>query len=110
MQLLKMIPSPKVSSKLYCVPVEIKSTQKQPSCEKMVRPLKSLGEKSCEIKGGGQKMAAMMLMLIMPPFISQLFTQAIEGCDTLFSQLEWPLLLEHQEVNRCRVPRVELFT
>ena len=26
--------------------------------------LKSLGEKSCEIKGGGQEMAAMMLMLI----------------------------------------------
>ena len=25
--------------------------------------LKSLGEKSCEIKGGGQEMAAMMLML-----------------------------------------------
>ena len=26
--------------------------------------LKSLSEKSCEIKGGGQEMAAMMLMLI----------------------------------------------
>ena len=26
--------------------------------------LKSLGEKSCEIKGGSQEMAAMMLMLI----------------------------------------------
>ena len=26
--------------------------------------LKSLGEKSCEIKGGGQEMVAMMLMLI----------------------------------------------
>ena len=26
--------------------------------------LKRLGEKSCEIKGGGQEMAAMMLMLI----------------------------------------------
>ena len=26
--------------------------------------LKSLGEKSCEIKGGGQEMAAMMLTLI----------------------------------------------
>ena len=26
--------------------------------------LKSLGEKCCEIKGGGQEMAAMMLMLI----------------------------------------------
>ena len=26
--------------------------------------LKSLGEKSCEIKGGGQQMAAMMLILI----------------------------------------------
>ena len=40
------------------------STQKQPSCEKMGAALKSLGEKSCEIKGGGQEMAAMMLMLI----------------------------------------------
>ena len=29
----------------------------------MVRPLKNLGEKSCEIKGGGQEVAAMMLML-----------------------------------------------
>ena len=38
------------------------SAQKQPSCEKGIA-LKSLGEKSCEIKGGGQQMAAMMLML-----------------------------------------------
>ena len=60
--------------------------------------LKSLGEKSCEIKGGSQQMAAMMLMLIkfnngcallkfisiniiaaicwLPPLISQLFHQA----------------------------------
>jgi len=31
------------------------STQKQPSCEKVVRPFKSLGEKVWEIKGGGQE-------------------------------------------------------
>ena len=30
----------------------------------MVRTLESLGEKSCEIKGGDQEMAAMMLMLL----------------------------------------------
>ena len=35
---------------------------KQPSCEKVVRPKKAW-QKSCEIKGGGQEMAAMMLML-----------------------------------------------
>ena len=42
----------------------IKSTKKQPSCKKKSAALKNLGEKSCEIKGGGQEMAAMMLMLI----------------------------------------------
>ena len=31
---------------------------------KLCVALKSLGEKSCEIKGGSQEMAAMMLMLI----------------------------------------------
>ena len=36
--------------------------QKQPNCMKGVQPLKSLGEKSCEIKGGGHEMAAMMLI------------------------------------------------
>ena len=36
--------------------------QKQPSCIKRVRPSKSLGEKSCEIKGGGYEMTAMMLI------------------------------------------------
>ena len=39
------------------------TTQKQPSCKKRVRPQKP--GKSCEIKGGGQEIAAMMLMLIM---------------------------------------------
>ena len=61
--------------------------------------LKSLGEKSCEIKGGGQEMSAMMLMLInfnnaqpllklfsiyitaaiswLPPLILQLFSPRI---------------------------------
>jgi len=42
----------------------VKSAQKQPSCEKVIRPLKSQGEKSGEIKGGSQEMAAMVLMLI----------------------------------------------
>ena len=41
---------------------EVKSTQKQPSCKKNAA-LKSLSEKSCEIKGGGQEIAAVMLML-----------------------------------------------
>jgi len=39
--------------------VKNSSTQKQPSCG---AALKSLGEKSWEIKGGGQEMAAMMLI------------------------------------------------
>ena len=42
---------------------EVKSTQKQPSCKKRVRPLKVWVKKSCEIKGGSQEMAAMILML-----------------------------------------------
>ena len=37
---------------------------KQPSCKKGAA-LKSLGEESCEIKGGSQQMAAMMLILTM---------------------------------------------
>ena len=41
-----------------------RSTQKQSNCEKGVALLKNLGEKSCKIKGGGQQMAAMMLMLL----------------------------------------------
>ena len=47
----------------YKVQKGVKSTQKQPSCEKNGAALKNLGEKSCEFKGGGQEMAAMMLML-----------------------------------------------
>ena len=50
--------------KYYKVQKEVKSTQKQPSCEKNGAALKSLDEKSCKIKDGGQKMVAMMLMLI----------------------------------------------
>ena len=46
----------------YNVHKEVKSTQKQPSFEEMVR-LKSLGEKSYEIKDGGQEIVAMVLML-----------------------------------------------
>ena len=38
--------------------------QKQPSCIKRVLPSKSLGEKSCEIKGGNNEMVAMMWMII----------------------------------------------
>ena len=38
---------------------------KQPSCIKRVWPSNSLGEKSCEIKGGGHEMAAVMLITIM---------------------------------------------
>ena len=44
----------------------MKFTQKQPSCAKLSKngaALKCLGEKSCEINGGGQEMAAMMLLL-----------------------------------------------
>ena len=37
---------------------------KQPSCITSVQPSKSLSEKSCEIKGGGPEMAAMMLMIL----------------------------------------------
>ena len=43
---------------------EVKSTQKQPNCIERVQPLKSLSEKSCEIKCGGHEMAVMMLMII----------------------------------------------
>ena len=44
---------------------EVKSTQKKNSqVVKNGAALKSLGEKGCEIKGGGQEIAAMMLMLI----------------------------------------------
>ena len=68
----------------YKVQKEVKSMQKQPGCEKMLQPSKSW-VKICEIKGGGQEMAAMMLMLInfnssiiaaiswLPPLISQHF-------------------------------------
>ena len=40
------------------------TTQKQPSCIKRVRLSKSLGEKSCEIKGSGHEMAVMMWYFI----------------------------------------------
>ena len=39
-------------------------TKKNSQAVKKGAVLKSLGEKSCEIKGGSQEMAAMMLMLI----------------------------------------------
>ena len=62
----------KVSHRLvlgpYKVQKEVKSTQKKSKKNtaklgKSGTALKSLGEKSCEIKGGGQEMAAIMLML-----------------------------------------------
>ena len=70
--------------------------QKQPSCEKMVWPQKAWVKKVVKIKGGGNEMVAMMLMLInlimavcivkisiniiaaifrLPPLISQLFSR-----------------------------------
>ena len=48
---------------IITIPTFKQTVQKQPSCEKGAT-LKSLGEKSCEIKGGGQQMATLMLMLI----------------------------------------------
>ena len=73
---------------------EVISTQKQPSCEKGAA-LKSLGEKSCEIKGGSQQMAAMMLMLIkfnngLVKFISINIIAAICWPPPLISQLFHP--------------------
>ena len=47
---------------LYKVQKDVKSTQKSQAM-KNGAALNSLGEKSCEIKGGGQEMAAMMLIL-----------------------------------------------
>ena len=59
--------------------------------------LKGLGEKSCEIKGGGQKMAAMMLMLkkfnngcVLLKFISINIIVAISWSPPLISQLFSP--------------------
>ena len=43
---------------------EMKFMLKQPNCKKDAA-FKSLSEKSCEIKGGGQEMAGMMLVLVM---------------------------------------------
>ena len=40
--------------------------------------LKILGEKSCEIKGGGQQMSAVMLILTMRNFKAAFFSQL--GC------------------------------
>ena len=44
----------------------------------MVQSLKSLGEKSYEIKGGSQEMAVMMLMLISFNNAHSFFTEAFE--------------------------------
>ena len=46
----------------YKVQNEVKFTQNSQAVKNGVA-LKILGEKSCEIKGGGLEMAAMMLML-----------------------------------------------
>ena len=79
---------------------EVKSIQKQPSCKKNSAALKSLGEKSCKIKGGGQEMAAMMLMLIsfnnwcaLLKLISINIIAAISWPPSLISQLFSPRLL-----------------
>ena len=47
--------------------LKILSKHKRQSCEKNKKGVafNNLGKKSCEIKGGGQEMATMMLMLIM---------------------------------------------
>ena len=49
----------------------------QKKCEK------SLGEKSCEIKGGSQEMAAMMLMKIMQPLLKFTFIDIIAAISSL---------------------------
>ena len=51
----------------YKVQKEVKSTQNSQAV-KNGAALKSLDEKTCEIKGGGKEMAAMMLMLILIMF------------------------------------------
>ena len=51
----------------------IYSMQKQPNCIKRAQPSKSLGEKSCEIKGGGHDMVAMMWMIMKLVLIMALF-------------------------------------
>ena len=72
------------------------TAQKQPSCEKRCG-LKNLGEKSCDIKGGGQQMAAMMLMLInLLKFISINIIGAICWPPPLMSQLFSPRFLRPQ--------------
>ena len=48
---------------IFEIQKEVKSMQKQLSCIKRVRPSKTLGKKSCEIKGDSHEMAAMMLIL-----------------------------------------------
>ena len=61
----------------------------------MVRHSKSLGEKSCEIKGGGYGMVAMMLIIIifnnglcvLIKFITTNITAAISWLPLLISQL-----------------------
>ena len=56
----KSYPSKKVQD---LVIENTKRSEIQPSCKKKSAALKSLGEKCCEIKGGDQEMAAIMLML-----------------------------------------------
>ena len=46
------------------IPVYIHPLKNSQAVKKKSAALKSLGEKNYEIKGGGQEMAAMMLMLI----------------------------------------------
>ena len=49
---------------IFKIQKEVKSMQKQLSCIKKVQPSTILHEKSCEMKGCGHEIAAMMLMII----------------------------------------------
>ena len=56
----------KAYSQLLCImnmllQKEVISIQKQPSCEKRCVAPKSQGEKRCEIEGGGQEMAVIIV-------------------------------------------------
>jgi len=81
----------------------VKSSQKHPGCKKCGTAFKSLDEKSCEIKGGGHEMAAIMLILIkvlimtlcaLIKFININIIAAISWLPTLISQLFLPKLFK----------------
>ena len=64
------------------------------ACGQKGAALKSLGEKSCVIKGGGQQMAAMVLMLTLHTSISINIITAICWPSPLISQLFSPRLFK----------------